>query len=187
MFHLGSDKVASVLKKQYFWPSLQSDTRKYLSNCPDCELEKTRQMAAHGLFSARPFDAPRARWAMDFQGQGKARSGECEALALIDTTARYVIVLPLDDREASTFIQPFLDRLVFIHGPPDILHSDAAPEFLSEALQSASDRNYWHSYYYDPWPCSQCQWVCRNILAILEPLHEVVTRRPICTMAIICI
>jgi hypothetical protein len=92
-------------------------------------------MAAHGLFSARPFDAPRARWAMDFQGQGKARSGECEALALIDTTARYVIVLPLDDREASTFIQPFLDRLVFIHGPPDILHSDAAPEFLSEALR----------------------------------------------------
>jgi hypothetical protein len=45
-----------------------------------------------------------------------------------------VIVLPLFDREASTFIQPFLDNLIFVHGPPEILHSDAAPEFLSEAL-----------------------------------------------------
>ena len=82
-------------------------------------------MTAHGLFSARPFDSPRSRRAMDFQGQGKATSGETEALALIDTTARYVIVLPLTDREASTFIQPCLDKLVFVHGPPDILHSDA--------------------------------------------------------------
>ena len=38
------------------------------------------------------------------------------------------------DREAKTFIPEFLDKVVFIHGPPDILHSDAAPEFLSEAL-----------------------------------------------------
>ncbi len=55
-----------------------------------------------------------------FQGQGKAISGETEALALIDTTARYVIVLPLLDREATTFIQPFLDKLVFVHDPSDI-------------------------------------------------------------------
>jgi transposase InsO family protein len=135
MFHLGAEKVSSYLKKQYFWPTLVSDTRKFLTNCPDCELEKARQASAHGLFSARPFDAPRSRWAMDFQGQGKAISGETEALALIDTTARYVIVLPLVNREAKTFIRPFLDNLVFIHGPPAILHSDAAPEFLSDALR----------------------------------------------------
>jgi transposase InsO family protein len=135
MFHLGSDKVSAALKKQYFWPSLASDTRKFLKDCPDCELEKARQITAHGLFSARPFDAPRARWAMDFQGQGVATSGETEALAIIDTTARYVIILPLHDREASTFIQPVLDRVIFVHGSPDILHSDAAPEFTGEALR----------------------------------------------------
>ena len=87
------------------------------------------------MFSARPLDAPRARYAMDFQGQGLAESGETEALAMIDTTSRYVTVLCLKDREATTFIQPFLDRIVFTHGPPAILHSDAAPEFMSEILK----------------------------------------------------
>ena len=135
MFHLGSDKVASALRRQYFWPSLGTDVRKTVTDCPDCELEKVRQRTAHGLFSARPFDAPRSRWAMDFQGQGRATSGETEALALIDTTARFVVVIPLMDRDAATFVPEFLDRVVFIHGPPDILHSDAAPEFLPEALR----------------------------------------------------
>ena len=71
---------------------------------------------------------------MDFQGQGTALTGETEALALIDPTSRYVVVIPLANREASTWLQPFLDRIVFTFGAPDVLHSDAAPEFLSEAL-----------------------------------------------------
>jgi hypothetical protein len=63
----------------------------------------------------------------------KALTGETEALALIDPTSRYVVVIPLADREASTWLQPFLDRIVEF-GAPDMLHSDAAPQFLSEAL-----------------------------------------------------
>jgi hypothetical protein len=101
MFHLGSSKVTAALKKMYLWPSLAADTKRWLADCPDCELEKARQNTAHGTFSARPFDAPRARCAMDFQGQGLAITGETEALAVIDTTPRYVTVLCLKDREAT--------------------------------------------------------------------------------------
>jgi hypothetical protein len=132
MFHLGSAEVTAALKKMYFWPSLAADTKRWLADCPDCGLEKARQNAARGMFSARPFDfdAPRARHAMDFQGQGLAITGEIEALAVIDTTPRYVTALCLKDREATTFIQPFLDRIVFIHGPPAVLHSDGPPAVL---------------------------------------------------------
>ncbi len=72
---------------------------------------------------------------MDFQGQGTAETGETEALALIDPTSRYVIVIPLKDRQASTWIQPFLDRVVFTFGAPEQLHSDDTPEFVSEAME----------------------------------------------------
>ena len=71
---------------------------------------------------------------MDFQGQGTSASGMTELLALIDPTSRYVVVIPLKDRQASTWLQPFLDRIVFTFGAPDALHSDDAPEFVSEAL-----------------------------------------------------
>ncbi len=54
--------------------------------------------------------------------------------SLRDPTSRYVVVIPLKDRQASTWLQPFLDRIVFTFGAPDVIHSDDAPEFLSEAL-----------------------------------------------------
>jgi hypothetical protein len=134
MFHLGHAKVFAMLKQSYTWPTMKRDVRKILSDCPACELNKARQNTAHGLFAAMPVHAPRSRWCMDFQGQGQAITGETEALALIDPTSRYVVVIPLRDREASTWLQPFLDRIVFTFGALDVLHSDAAPEFLSAAL-----------------------------------------------------
>jgi hypothetical protein len=134
MFHLAHAKVFAMLQQSYSWPGMKTSVRKILADCPACELTKARQNTAHGLFSALPSHAPRAKWCMDFQGQGTALTGETEALALIDPTSRYVVVIPLANREARTWLQPFLDRIVFTFGAPDILHSDAAPEFLSEAV-----------------------------------------------------
>jgi transposase InsO family protein len=138
MFHLAHAKVYAFLRRSYTWPTIKRDVRVWLNDCPACDLNKARQNTAHGLFSALPVHAPRARWCMDFQGQGLARTGETEALALIDPTSRYVVVIPLANREAKTWIQPFLDRIIFTFGVPDTLHSDAAPEFLSEALELLS-------------------------------------------------
>jgi hypothetical protein len=136
MFHLGHAKVAERLLQSYYWPSLRKDTRRTLSDCATCEIEKARQNSAHGLFRARPNEAPRHRFAMDFQGQGTATTGETEALAIIDTTARFVTIIPLHNRQAQSFLQPFLDEIVFRHGPPAIIHCDEAPEFMS-ALMAA--------------------------------------------------
>jgi hypothetical protein len=131
MFHLDHAKVSERLLHSYFWPSLRKDTRKTLSDCATCEIEKARQNQAHGLFRARPHEAPRSRFAMDFQGQCTATTGEEEALAIIDTTARFVTVIPLRNRQVQTFLQPFLDQIVFCHGPPAVIHCDEAPEFMS--------------------------------------------------------
>jgi hypothetical protein len=135
MFHLGHAKVAERLSRSYFWPKLRGDTRKVLNDCPECEIEKARQNQAHGLFRARPHDAPRTRFAMDFQGQGLSTTGHDEALAIIDTTTRYVTVIPMKGREAKTFMPLFLDNIVFRYGPPVILHCDEAPEFMSNLVK----------------------------------------------------
>jgi hypothetical protein len=139
MFHLGHAKVAERLLRSYFWPSLRKDTRTTLNDCAVCEIEKARQNLAHGLFRARPNEAPRSRYAMDFQGQGTAITGETEALAIIDTTARYVTIIPLKNRQVQIFLQPFLDEIVFRHGPPAVLHCDEAPEFMSDLMAALMD------------------------------------------------
>jgi hypothetical protein len=111
MFHLGQAKVADRLSKSYFWPTLRRDVRRVLTDCPECEVEKARQNQAHGLFRARPHDAPRTRFAMDFKGQGTATTGEEEALGIIDTTTRFLTVIALPNRRVQSFIQPFMDQM----------------------------------------------------------------------------
>jgi hypothetical protein len=76
---------------------------------------------------------------MDFQGQGTAVTGEQEALAIIDTTSRFITVLALPDRKVTTFMPAFLDNIVFQHGPPKILHCDEAPEFMSELMAALAE------------------------------------------------
>jgi hypothetical protein len=70
-----------------------------------------------------------------FQGQGLALAGENEELGIIDTTTRYVTVIPMKGREASTFMPLFLDQIVFRHGPPATLHCDEAPDFMSNLVK----------------------------------------------------
>ncbi len=74
MFHLGHAKVAERLAKSYFWPDLRGDTRRLLTDCPTCELDKARRNEAHGLFSVPSPLAP-LELGTPWISRGKAAQG----------------------------------------------------------------------------------------------------------------
>jgi hypothetical protein len=117
---------------------MKTDVRRVCEDCELCENEKGKRRLAHGLFSSDTTIKPRSRYAMDFQGQGLALTGETEALALIDSFTKTVILIPLPNRHASTLVPRLLDELHFRRGSPDVLHSDDAPEFLSELMAAVT-------------------------------------------------
>jgi len=138
MHHVGHEKVLPVLAKRYFWPTMKTDCRKWLQNCATCENSKAARNEAHGMFSARPLTGPRTRYCVDFQGQGKAINGECEALGIIDSFTKTVSVIALPSRQATTLALPLCNEIFFRRGAADVLHSDAAPEFMGELLAQLS-------------------------------------------------
>ena len=136
LHHLSAPKVLASLSRHYFWPTMTSDTRRWLADCPECDNAKAKRRLAHGLFHGKSTPGPRSRYSMDFQGQGLASTGESEALALIDSFTKTAMVLPLPNRLATTLAPALLNEVHFRRGPPTTIHSDAAPEFLSELLTS---------------------------------------------------
>jgi hypothetical protein len=70
-----------------------------LRDCDLCENEKCKRRLD-------TTNKPHFRYAMDFQGQGLAQTGETEALALIDSFA-------------TTLVPRLLDELHFRRGSPD--------------------------------------------------------------------
>jgi transposase InsO family protein len=113
---------------------MKTDFRRFIQDCEHCENEKGKRRLAHGMFSGHDTAKPRSRYSMDFQGQGKAITGETEALAIIDSFTKTVFVIALPNHEASTLVPRLLDEIFFRRGAPDIIHSDEAQEFMSELL-----------------------------------------------------
>ncbi len=113
---------------------MKTDMRRVCEDCELCENEKGKRRLAHGSFSSDTTTKPRSRYSIDFQGQGLATTGETEALALIDSFTKTVLLIPLPDRQATTLVPRLLDELHFRRGSPDIIHSDDAPEFLSDLM-----------------------------------------------------
>jgi transposase InsO family protein len=137
--HLSHAKVLTSLARHYHWPTIKTDVRKIIKDCELCENERAKRRLAHGMFSGHRTDKPRSRYAMDFQGQGMATTGETEALAIIDSFTKTVSVLALPNREAHTLAPRLLDEIFFRRGAPDVIHTDAAPEFLSELMAAILD------------------------------------------------
>jgi hypothetical protein len=132
--HMFHPKVLTSFARHYHWPSMKTDVRRFLNDCEFCENERAKRRLAHGMFAGHNTTKPRSRYAMDFQGQGQASTGETEVLAIMDSFTKTVFVLPLPNREAITLVPWLLDEIFFRRGAPDVIHSDAAPEFLSELL-----------------------------------------------------
>jgi transposase InsO family protein len=136
LHHLSAPKVLASLSCHYFWSTMAPDTRRWLADCPECDNAKAKRRLAHGLFHGKTTPGPRSRYSMDFQGQGLATTGESEALALLDSFTKTAMAIPLPDRLATTLALALLKELHFRRGPPTTIHSDAAPEFLSDLLTS---------------------------------------------------
>jgi hypothetical protein len=113
---------------------MRNDVRRFIKDCELCENERAKRRLAHGMFAGHSTDKPRSRYAMDFQGQGTASTGETEALAIIDSFTKTVSVIALPTRDAHTLAPRLLDEIFFRRGAPAIIHTDAAPEFTSELL-----------------------------------------------------
>jgi hypothetical protein len=118
---------------------MKTDMRKFLHDWELCEDERAKRRLAHGMSSGHRTDKPRSRYAMDFQGQGKATTGKTEALAIIDSFTKTVALLALPNREAQTLAPCLLDEIFFPRGAPDDIHTDAAPEFLSDLIAPILD------------------------------------------------
>jgi transposase InsO family protein len=132
--HVSHPKILTSLARHYHWPSMKADVRRFIQDCEHCENEKSKRRLVHGMFSGHNTTKPRSRYSMDFQGQGKATSGETEALAIIDSFTKTVSVIALPNREASTLAPRLLDEIFFRRGAPDVIHSDEAQEFMSDLL-----------------------------------------------------
>ena len=130
--HPGREITRDILAREFCWPSLTADVRRFVRNCGICAQTKTWRDKKHGLL--KPLPVPSRPWAelsVDFV-TGLPPSKGAEAIMVVtDRLSKSVTFEPMINTTAPAVAEALLRCVIRYHGPPRSIVSDRGPQFIS--------------------------------------------------------
>jgi len=137
--HAGVGKTIRKIKRQFNWPGLKADIKKYIKNCDSCQKNKVtnkkiKQPMVITTTSSRPFE----KLFLDIVGPLVTKaSGNNYILTMQDDLTKYSLGVALPNHTANTVAEAFVLHFVCIHGIPETILTDQGTDFLSKTFTEA--------------------------------------------------
>ena len=128
--HPGRTITRDLVSREYAWPGLTDDVRRFVANCNTCGQGKVWREQKRGLL--KPLPVPDRFWqeiAMDFIVDLPPSKGYTNILGITDRLSKSIILIPLSDILAPVVADAFLRHFICLHGPPRAIMSDRGPQF----------------------------------------------------------
>lgn len=134
--HGGVQVTLERLKKFAFWPGMSKDVPKYVKSCSVClKCKPMRDVPA----PLRRFPGVREKFErihLDLVGPlPVTNEGAKYVLTVIDVLTRFLIAVPIRNKEAREVAQAFITHVVSIHGVPKHVITDGGGEFINEVFK----------------------------------------------------
>jgi hypothetical protein len=130
--HPGRLITYQAIARNYFWPGISNDIRRFIRNCAVCGRTKPWRDGLQGLL--KPLPIPDQIWkeiSMDFV-TGLPESDGCSNLMVVtDRMSKDVVLVALPNIETETVVWAFIKHVVAYHWLPDAIVSDRGSQFLS--------------------------------------------------------
>ena len=135
--HPGIFKTEELIRRQYWWPTLGSDVKKYVKGCDSCQRNKaSRQSKATEL---HPHEVPTTPWesiSLDIIGPVPESRGYNAILAVIDRFSKMIRLIPTTtELSSSKLVEIYRDQIWKLHGIPKKITSDRGPQFASQLMK----------------------------------------------------
>ena len=141
--HGGFFKTYSQTRKRYYWDKMIKDTYRYVQQCPECQLQNSRNAKAQGhRITYPPPTKVFQRIAVDYIGPfKKTQRGSLYALVLIDYTSRFLRVIPSRSAQAKDSVR-ILQRSIFdIFGYVREVVTDGGKHFTGDEFEDYLKEN----------------------------------------------
>ncbi|KAK7887001.1 hypothetical protein WMY93_026622 [Mugilogobius chulae] len=136
--HPGFHRTLSFIQQRFWWPSMNSDTREYVSACSVCARNKSSHRAPAGFL--RPLPIPQRPWshiAVDFVTGLPPSGGNTTILTVVDRFSKSVHFIALPKLPSALETADLLVLHVFrLHGIPLDIVSDRGPQFTSQVWRA---------------------------------------------------
>lgn len=129
--HTGFSRMLSLIKKHFWWPSMDQDIQEFKAACSTCARNKQGNQPPAGLLQPQPTS-------MDFTTEILPSESNTVILTVIDEFSKAVHFIPLPKLPSAFETAQVLVQNVFrIHGIPSDVVSDWGPQFISQV---------WHNF-----------------------------------------
>uniref|UniRef100_A0A8C7WV78 Gypsy retrotransposon integrase-like protein 1 n=1 Tax=Oryzias sinensis TaxID=183150 RepID=A0A8C7WV78_9TELE len=136
--HGGAYRTIRLIKRRFFWPSLERDVKEYIAACTTCAGSKTSNRPPSGLL--QPLPVPSRPWshiAVDFITGLPPSQGHSVILTVIDRFSKAAQFIPLPQLPSASETADVLVNHVFRHhGIPSDIVSDCGPQFTSQVWKA---------------------------------------------------
>ena len=132
--HLGIKRTSDLVRRDFYWPSLESDVEEFVKSCDACQCNKPSNQRSAGLL--QPLEIPKNRWervSMDLITHlPKTRTGHDALLVVVDYGTKMVVLRPTKGTATAVDVAKiFVDAVVRVHGLPRGIVSDRDSKFTS--------------------------------------------------------
>ena len=130
--HPSRESTRELLAREYTWPGMTQDVRRFVRNCNTCGKSKIWREQKHGLL--KPLPIPERIWSelsVDFI-TGLAPSKDCTSIMVVtDRLSKSIIVVPMKETCAIDVAQTLLEHIFQHHGLPTAIVLDRDTQFVS--------------------------------------------------------
>jgi len=130
--HPGREATAAILSRQFFWPNMLRDVRRFVRNCDVCCRTKAWRERQQGFL--KPLPVPDRIWreiSMDFVTDLPPCDGRTNLLVITDRLSKGVILEPMAEITVEAVAKVFLYTFYRRHGIPVCIVSDRGTQFVS--------------------------------------------------------
>ena len=138
--HLGQRKTLRILNERFYRPYLQKNILDYIRACDICQ--KIKVVGSEARTNLQPILPERTNQLVstDFAGPFKeSEAGNKYLIVIVDCFSKFLVSVPLPNKEAKTAAQALLNNWCWTFGLPERILSDLGGEYDSSIWDATCD------------------------------------------------
>eukprot|EP00854_Cymbomonas_tetramitiformis_P034276 gene34276-biopygen23631 len=139
--HWGIRRTQYLLWQRYWWADLKKDVEAVVTQCETCQRVKTHYAREEAFVSPLEIKSFMYRWSLDLAWPSRrmTRPGNSRVLIMTEHYTRFIVCVPIPNKEASTIAAAFYNHVLAVFGAPAECLVDGGKEFDGEFQQLSRD------------------------------------------------
>lgn len=133
--HPGQQRLHAKIASAYQWKNLRKDVANFVQKCALCQINKPKRANIEPLCLTATPQQPFDRVVIDTLGPLVTSEREnTYALTAVCDLTKYVVTVPIPNKQATTIAKALMNEIVLIYGPMKSILSDKGTEFLNSTV-----------------------------------------------------